>query len=376
MASDLDVLIVGGGPVGLLLGGRLAQLRVPCRVLERTSAPLPHSRSIGIHPPVLERFADLGVVDAFLAEGVKVRRGHAFAGTRHLGALHFDACPPPYPFVLTLPQCRTERILEAHLRRVCPEALVRGVEVVGVEPEEDGVIVQTAAHGTFRGRFVVGCDGKRSLVREAAGIPFRGGAYPDTYLMGDFADSTGLGDDAALYFTKGGIVEAFPLPGGVRRWVVKTPARVENPSPDGLAGLICGRLGHRVPVETNTMLSAFGVERFLAGRFTEGRLALTGDAAHVVSPIGGQGMNLGWLGAWALAEAFAAIREGVSFEDALDRYGRTRRRAAGVAIRRAEFNTVMGRAMPLGALRDLFSWSVLHTPLEKTFARAFTMRGL
>jgi len=368
MAPELDVIVVGGGAVGLFLGCRLAQLGLSCRVLERRTSPSPHSRAIGVRPPALERLAELGVAEAFLREGVKVTRGHAFAGTRHLGTLEFASCPPPYPFVLTLPQPRTEAILAARLESLAPGALAPGSVVTGLEAARDGVTVRLAGGSALRARYVVAADGKASGVRRALRIPFRGGSYPDTYLMGDFADTTALGPDAGLYLTPAGLVESFPLPGGVRRWVVKTPGFAAQPTPELLGKLVGERLGVRLPLGTNTMLSAFGVQRFLAGRFVAGRVALVGDAAHVLSPIGGQGMNLGWLGAWRLAEALAR-------GDGLAPYA-AHRRSARKAIVRAEFNTVMGRTSPVAPLRDALAWGILHTPLRRTFADVFTMRRL
>ncbi len=369
---DADVIVVGGGAVGLFLGCRLAQLGVSVRVLERYTTPPPHSRAIGVHPPSLERLAVLGLAEKFVQEGVQVSRGHAYAGTKqtlkHLGTLPFAVCPPPYSFILTLPQPRTEALLAARLDELSPGARLCGAEVVGLETNPNGVTVSLKTGETLRSRFLVAADGKDSFIRQSLGIPFPGKRYPDTYVMGDFADTTTFGSDAGLYFTRAGLVESFPLPGGVRRWVAKTPQFVKEPTPELVAGFVNERLNVSVPVETNTMVSSFGVQRFLAERFTAGRVALVGDAAHVLSPIGGQGMNLGWLGAWRLAESLAK-------GESLESYNAHRRTAQNATIR-AEFNTVMGRATPLAPLRDTFAWSILHTPLKQPFAWAFTMRGL
>lgn len=363
-----DVLVVGGGPVGLFLGCRLAQLGFSVKVLELRTEPKAHSRAIGIHPPALERLADLELADAFVREGVRIARGHAYAGMRRLGTLSFADLPGPYPFVLTLPQPRTEALLVKRLQELLPDALCQGVEVVGLEVGTDDVSVTLCSGEKLTARFLVAADGKTSSIRGALHIPFLGRSYPDHYLMGDFRDDTDFGADAALYFTRVGLVESFPLPGGLRRWVVKTPERVLEPVPELLAQLVRERLGVKLPVETNTMLSAFGVQRFLAKRFVAGRVALVGDAAHVVSPIGGQGMNLGWLGAWRLAESLATSGD-------LSGYA-AHRRSVRRAVRRAGFNTVMGRATPVAAARDAAVWSILHTPLRNPFARMFTMRGL
>lgn len=368
MASKLDALVVGGGPVGLFLGCRLAQLGFSVRVLEPRTEPWAHSRAIGVHPPALERLAELGLAEAFVREGVRIAHGHAYARTRRLGTLSFTKLSGPFPFVLTLPQPRTEALLAGRLAELAPGALRRGVKAVGLEVGTENVRVSLSSGETLSARLLLAADGKTSFVRNALGVPFRGRTYPDCYLMGDFCDTTDLGTDAALYFTRAGLVESFPLPGGVRRWVVKTPGRVPEPTPERLAEFVQARLDVRLPAETNTMLSTFGIQRFLARQFTLGRVALVGDAAHVVSPIGGQGMNLGFLGAWQLAESLATRGD-------LSGYA-PHRRSARRALYRAEFNTVMGRATPLAAARDALTWGILHTPLNVPFARMFTMRGL
>lgn len=368
VTTKTDVLIVGGGAVGLFLACRLAQKGIEVQVLERRATPPTHSRAIGIHPPALERLAELGLAEAFLREGVCITRGHAFGRTKRLGTLEFSSCPPPYTFILTLPQPRTEALLAGRLETLAPGALRCSVEAVGIHSDDHEVEVELASGERLRADFLIGADGKESRVRQLLGISFHGGSYPDTYLMGDFADNTGLGSDAALYFTRAGLVESFPLPGGVRRWVLKTPEYVREPTAEGLGQLVGERLGLELDPETNTMLSAFGVQRFLAERFVSGRVALIGDAAHVLSPIGGQGMNLGWLGAWTLAD-------GLTSGYGLSAYA-SHRQKAREALRRAEFNTVMGRATPLAPLRDALAWSILHTPLSRTFAHVFTMRGL
>ncbi len=371
------VVIVGAGPVGLFLGCCLALRGIPFSLLEARSERLEHSRAIGVHPPALERFERLGLAGAMLERGVKIERGHAFANTRLLGTLHFASCPPPYPFILSLPQHETEGLLSARLEALAPGCLEPGVRLVGLEEDRDGVTLRLEGSETRRASFVVGCDGKESRVRRAAGFAFSGGPYPDAYLMGDFADHTDLGPDAAIYLCDDGLIESFPLPQGKRRWVVKTDGLVETPSPARLSTLIEERLGNAPDPETNTMLSAFGVQRFLARPIARGRILLAGDAAHVLSPIGGQGMNLGWLGAWDAAEALETCLEQPERRAALvEGYALERRGAARRATLRSAFNTALGRRTAAAGLKYGVVRLALAGPLEPLFARLFTMRWL
>jgi len=208
-------------------------------------------------------------------------------------------------------------------------------------------------------------------------IPFPGRDYPDTYIMGDYADSTDLGPKAGIFLGQSGVVESFPLPGGLRRWVVKTNGLVDDPQPEQLASLVLSRTVHKVDISTCAMISSFRVSNFLASRMSKGRIALAGDAAHVVSPIGGQGMNLGWLDAYALLEALIAERDNGSFSaEPFLEYDSARCRAAKAARRRAELNMWLGRGSSFGRIQKWAVKLILSQRFQPFFAKQFTMRGL
>lgn len=376
---DFDAVVVGGGAVGLFLGCCLAVRGLRFTVVERQSAPTTHSRAIGIHPPALELLSTLGVAERAIERGVLIRRGVVRGQREVLGELDFTGVSA-YPFVLALPQQDTEALLEARLAELCPAALRRGLRVVELlnGPERATVVCQDAAGALhhLRARYVVGADGCRSLVRRLAGIAYLGGPYRSRYLMGDFEDATSYGAAAVIHVALGGVVESFPLPGGRRRWVVR--AETHTPAtPQALAHLIAERTGLHVAAGTCSMLSPFGVGRHLAARFVAGRVALVGDAAHEVSPIGGQGMNLGWLDAAALAGALdRTIRGGDTSRVFLAAYQRRRRRAAWQAARQAEFNMFFGRPSRAPGLRDRALRLLLTRPVRPLLARLFTMRWL
>ncbi|MGA7206693.1 MAG: NAD(P)/FAD-dependent oxidoreductase [Specibacter sp.] len=353
-----DVVIVGAGPVGLFLGVLLLQQGRDVRILEQRSERSTHSRAIGIHPPALAALALAGVADSLVSEGVHIGQGLARSGGETVAALRFDRANPACPFVLTIPQARTEELLEERVRALDPAALVRGAAVTTVHDDGGCVTVTTSPPagsgtsrgGVYQGRLVIGADGAHSAVRRALGIPTRGRNYPDSYVMGDFPDTGSDGAVAVLYLEPGGIVESFPLPGGLRRWVVHTDALLDGVSAVDLARLIRDRTGVAVDAAENSMLSAFGVRGRLTLRMVAGRTALIGDAAHEISPIGGQGMNLGWLDAAALAPIIDAALRGGRTGGRLEQFERTRMAAARAAMWQAWLNMALGRPQPASLL--------------------------
>ena len=212
-----------------------------------------------------------------------------------------------YPFVLAVPQPRDRGVLERRLRELDAGALLRGA------PGHGNARRRRPGHARRHRRrhppevlrrFAVGADGASSTVRPLLGVPAAGRLYPDHYLMGDFPDSSPLRQDAALFLESGGIVESFPLPGGVRRWVVRLARPPDRPDP-GAAGR---PRGPPEPAWSWTPAATPCSAASVSGpgwrpRMVAGRTALIGDAAHEISPIGGQGMNLGWLDAESLLPA-------------------------------------------------------------------------
>ncbi|KUM33030.1 FAD-dependent oxidoreductase [Arthrobacter sp. EPSL27] len=348
----LDVLVIGGGPVGLFTAALLLQEGVTVRVLEQRTYAEPHSRAIGIHPPSLDALQGIGLAPGLVAEGVQIRRGLALAGGRTLAEMSFAGVSDSFPFVLALPQARTAALLEQRVRHLDPAALHRGVHVTHVHDDGARVTVDATSDGApvrYTAAVAIAADGVRSAVRAQSGIPVRARDYSDSYLMGDFADSTGFGPDAALFLEPAGIVESFPLPGNLRRWVVRLAGsgNAGNARDAGwLADRIRERTGIGVDPAGNSMLSRFGVRSRLVRRMVAGRTVLIGDAAHEISPIGGQGMNLGWLDAAALAPVVLDWLRGTPPVAALRDFEARRMAAAARAVRQSEINMALGRPLP------------------------------
>lgn len=378
MTAERTVAVVGAGPVGLLFALCAIEEGLRPIVLEKRVDGRRGSRAIGVHPPALAILERLGLGERFLSRGIPVRRGLAFGRRDGLGAVGFDRIPGQHPYVLAIPQEETESILLEALAERRPDALREGFELTQVR---DGELELRDAAGrpqTLAADAVVACDGKHSVARSRCGIDVSGGAYDGLFAMADFPDTTRFRTDAAVFLNPAGLVESFPLPGGLRRWVVRRfDGAAGEPTADEIAATIWMRTGFRVPADEARGVSGFVAEHWLAARLSHGTVALAGDAAHVVSPIGGQGMNLGWLGAADLARTLGPVlRAGGDPTDALAANASRRRSIARVAARRSELNMWLGRPTKHPQRRDRLVRALLAGPCRNVLARSFTMHNL
>jgi len=304
----IDVLIIGGGSAGLYLANKLMNSGVSFLVIEKRVHPSTQTKAIGIHPPALKLLDQLGLLDSFLSHGVKITEGMVFIegspyGKMPLGSdRHAD-------HVLSIPQFITEQILEAPL----PEKyILRGHRFQSFQDVGDAVRVTTSTVDgdsvEFLARYIIGADGMNSAVRTFAGISWVGQTYPYSFTMGDFPDSTSYENRAVIHIGKNGLTESFPLPDDTRRWVVNHSHG--ELSVEALCDMVKERTGYVLSPADNRMFSNFAIHRYLAGSICRGRVILLGDAAHVMSPIGGQSMNVAWIHADKLGELFAEWKSG------------------------------------------------------------------
>ena len=323
---NTDVLIVGAGPSGLTLAASLVSRGISTTVVDRQAAGANTSRAAVVNARTLEVLEDLDVARRLVKEGVQAPRFTIRDGKRTLIPVDFSVLPTAYPYSLMVPQSTTERLLLDRLLEL-GGSVIRPKTLTTISQDTDGVTATFDDGDVIRARYGVGADGIRSTVREHAGIGFRGGVYNESFTL---ADVRLAGDapvnEVILFWAKAGLTVVAPLPGGIHRIVAPVIHAPEQPTAMFVQQLLDGRgPGPGRMVVTDVVWgSRFRIHHRVADSFRAGRLLLVGDAAHVHSPAGGQGMNLGIQDAVALADALVAVLAGAT-DSVLDEYSAARR---------------------------------------------------
>lgn len=381
--ADTDIIVVGAGPVGMLAALLSAQQGLSVLLLERSAERQIQARAIGITPPSLEIFRRIGLPGALIERGVAVQVSEVHGRRMRLGRIDFRRMKSDFRFVLSIPQDRTESLLEEAVLADTSIRFLRGHHVIGCSDGEGHVAVtgNLADAGTFHftGNYALACDGGKSTIREVLGIPFDGAPDRYTFLMGDFEDTTGWGKQARFVFTARGTVESFPLPDGKRRYVLRTPFFIKEHQTGYLGAELLWRAGIHVEGVRQFWESGFSVRRCMARTFCKGRVFLCGDSAHLMSPVGGQNLNTGFadaeLAAWL---SKLLIGQRTSRQLALRLYNKVRKRAVRAAFRRARWMMLLGAVGGRvgSAIRNFAIFLFLHFPIRQFLMQSFSMQSI
>lgn len=386
-ADPVDVLVVGAGPTGLAMAAFLAAHGIQARLIDRNPSRASESRALAIQPRTLEVLASLGVTSELLRLGNRNVQLRLHAGNRVLSVPMFDLglADTAYPYLLFLSQAETERVLAEHLGTKAI-TVQRGVQLTGLQPSTemvtadlrhpDGTAEQVSA------RYVVGCDGGHSTVREQAGIPFEGSSYPQTFVLADLeADSIQAGA-AHVFLSGAGMLFFFPLvhPASWRLLVMRPK---HDPTPAGapvtleqVQTLCDDYTGGTVRLHDPVWMTNFRLHHRAAAHYQKGRIFLAGDAAHIHSPAGAQGMNTGIQDAANIAWKLAHTLTGSTTRSILDTYELERSPIGRRVLRMSDraFTVATSTNPILRFARTRLAPAVIPMALKANSGRAYMFR--
>lgn len=324
-AAEVDALIVGAGPVGLTAAAALTHHGLTCRIIDKTSAPSDKSKALAVWCRTMELLDGLELAETFVRSGNKLTGGSIYVEGKRLVHLALTSDESPFGFPLMIPQYDTERLLTEHLaeRGVIVE---RPVELVGFHDATDRV---TCALRHANGReerlevpWLIGCDGAHSIVRHALGMEFAGSAEPNDWMLAD-ARLAGVlaADEVTVFWHEQGVLAFFPMNGERFRMIADLGPSADEPRAEPTLADAQAIIDQRGPggitLSDPVWLANFKINERKVTEYHRGRVLLAGDAAHIHSPAGGQGMNTGMQDAFNLAWKVALVQRGLGREEPL-----------------------------------------------------------
>jgi 2-polyprenyl-6-methoxyphenol hydroxylase-like FAD-dependent oxidoreductase len=378
------VLIVGAGPTGLTLAIELARRGIPFRLIDRDARRAETSRAIGTQARTVEVFRIMGISEAALHPAVWPRALRLAERKRTLASIPFASEPGTGPRLASMDESDTERVLEERLAQLGGR-IEQSTELTSFRIDGDRVVatlVGPEGESQVTARFLVGADGAHSAVRRGAGIEFEGASYPERFLLVDMDIDWDLShDEGHVWIGNDDLVAVIPLPGDRRyRIIVPLPSdesATEYESEAAIATAAEALLRQRSGVALRRIgdpfwASAFRIQRRQATRYREGPVFLAGDAAHVHSPVGGQGMNTGIQDAFNLGWKLALAVRGIAAPGLLDTYQAERHPIARSVLRGTHLGTrlALARNPLMEAVREYFVPAAVKLPSVRRRALA------
>jgi 2-polyprenyl-6-methoxyphenol hydroxylase-like FAD-dependent oxidoreductase len=378
-----DVLVVGAGPVGLAMAIELARYGVPVRIVDKAVQRTDKSKALVIWSRTLELMDRIGCTASFIDAGFKVTAANIRTEDKQIARITLDEIPTPYPFALVLPQSETERLLEEQLTSYGVH-VERSVELIRFEANADGV-VSTLCHldgreEAFESAWLVGCDGAHSIVRHQLGLGFEGDTLKSDWILADIHLS-GVphpGEIEILWHAEG-VLAIFPISKDRYRVIANVgdgsgKAAGTDPTLEEVQAVMDRRGPGGMIASEPLWLAGFHINERKVTDYRVGRLFLAGDAAHIHSPAGGQGMNTGIQDACNLAWKLALVCHGIgNTELLLDSYSQERSAVGETVLKGA------GRITAIGILSGEIKQSIRNrlaslifglSPIVKTAANA------
>lgn len=365
-SSSPPVLIVGAGPTGLAAAMSLARARIPVRLIDRTPQPGRHTRAIGIQARTLELFEQHRIVEPFLELGHRAHVANLYSNGQRRARLDFDPLLTRYPYLLFLDQTITERILTDHLATLGVE-IERGCELLELTQGSAGMSAEVRRPDgrveSIRSAYLIAADGAHSTVRHKLAMKFDGETLAQSFLLADVAAQTPWPDDEFHVFASGdGLAALFPF--GKGRWRLIAdhkavlPAAPEGtiavPTLDECRAIVGQRVHHPVALSDMSWASYFNVNSRIVRQLRVERVFFAGDAAHVHSPAGAQGMNTGIQEAFNLGWKLARVLSGGAPDRLLDTYHAERYPIERIVLQQTSFMTQLVEADhgPMKLLRE------------------------
>jgi 2-polyprenyl-6-methoxyphenol hydroxylase-like FAD-dependent oxidoreductase len=381
--NEIDVLIVGAGPTGLVMAIECRRYGLSFRIIDKSPSPSTYSKAAAVQSRTLEIFQRIGVLEPFLNQGVKVKAGNIHLGNKNSTRISFDKIESPFPYVLGIGQDTTEQILSNFLE-LNKGKIERGVTVLEIEERGEFIYAKTDI-GVIKASYLVGCDGAHSIVRKSLQCSFKGKTFTDVFSLADVKIKWRYPhDELQAFLGKSSLAAAIPLPGEGRYRLIFQLKRLRNrckkstqeeiehgliesnelkiPTLAEIETTLSSLVKDAVKISDPKWVANFRINSRLSNRYRKGRIFLAGDAAHIHSPVGGQGMNTGIQDAFNLAWKIAyTTGHLIENKNLLDSYEKERHILGKKLLKNTEraSNIITIHRQPLLFLRKIFASLIL-----------------